>query len=356
MAAETQNVVVLHSRPGVDKPPSESNFALERRKIPECKEGEILVKTLYLSVDPYMRCRMNEDSGSNYLTPWSIGEAPSGGGVGQVIHSRSEKFHEGDIVQSGGWPWQEFSVFPVSGDPTLQKEESPFLCAKSSLLLGIVGLTGLTSYIGLKEKAHIEPGANQVVVISGAAGACGMAAGQIAKLEGCGVVVGICGTDEKCCFLTEEMGFDVAINYKTTENISEHLKMKCPAGIDVYFDNVGGEISDEVIRCMNKDSHIVLCGQISVYNKDVPYPPPLPQDIQDILQTRKIKRDRFLVLNYMEKLPDGKKQLESWVREGKLKNRETIVEGLENTGKAFVEMMRGGNIGKQIVKVAEIVL
>lgn len=121
MAAETQNVVVLHSRPGVDKPPSESNFALERRKIPECKEGEILVKTLYLSVDPYMRCRMNEDSGTNYLTPWSIGEAPIGGGVGQVIHSRSEKFHEGDIVQSGGWPWQEFSVFPVSGDPTLQK-------------------------------------------------------------------------------------------------------------------------------------------------------------------------------------------------------------------------------------------
>lgn len=314
------------------------------------------MKTLYLSVDPYMRCRMNEDSGTSYLTPWSIGESPSGGGVGQVIESRSEKFHAGDIVQSGGWPWQEFSTFPVTANPTLQKEESGYLCTNPSLLLGIVGLTGLTSYIGLKEKAHIKPGANQVMVISGAAGACGIAAGQIAKLEGCGVVVGICGTDEKCRFLTEEMGFDIAINYKTTENISEQLQMKCPAGIDVYFDNVGGEISNEVIRCMNKDSHIVLCGQISLYNKDVPYPPPIPQDIQDILQTRNITRDRFLVLNYMEKFPDGKKQLESWVREGKLKNRETIVEGLENTGKAFVEMMRGANIGKQIVKVAEKVL
>ncbi|KAJ7391397.1 hypothetical protein OS493_018441 [Desmophyllum pertusum] len=352
MAVETRRII-LHSRPGVDKPPTESNFALDRQEIPQCKEGEILVKTLCLSVDPYMRCRMNENTGAAYLTPWPLGEPPLGGGVGKVVQSRSHKFLEGDIVESFMWPWQEFAVLSADAS-NLNKEESPFLCSHPSLLLGIVGITGLTSYIGIKEKAHIKPGAEQAVVISGAAGACGMAAGQIAKLEGCGIVIGICGTDEKCRFLTEEMGFDVAINYKTTKNISEHIKMKCPAGVDVYFDNVGGEISNEVIRCMNKDGHIVLCGQISLYNEDVPYPPPMPQDIQDMLKDNNITRDRFLVLNYMEKFPDGKKQLEAWVREGKLKNRETVVEGLENTGRAFVAMMSGGNIGKQVVRVAEV--
>ncbi|XP_078372282.1 prostaglandin reductase 2-like [Oculina patagonica] len=353
MVTETCGRVVFHSRPGVNNLPTESNFAVERVKNPQCKEGEILVKTLYLSVDPYMRCRMNEDTGTAYLAPWALGEPPAGGGVGKVVQSRSERFGEGDIVESAVWPWQEFVVF--SGEnPYLNKEESPFLCSKPSLLLGIVGIPGLTSYFGIKEKAHIEPGANQTVVISGAAGACGIAAGQIAKLRGCGAVIGICGTDEKCRFLTEEMGFDDAINYKTTKNISEQIKLKCPTGVDVYFDNVGGEVSKEVIRCMNKDSHVVLCGQISVYNKDVPYPPPIPQDLQDILKDKNITRDRYLVLNYMEKFPDGKKQLEAWVREGRLKNRETVAEGLENTGKAFVAMMSGGNIGKQLVKVAEV--
>jgi len=221
-------------------------------------------------------------------------------------------------------------------------------------LLGIVGITGLTSFVGIREKAHIKGSANQAVVVSGAAGACGMAAGQIAKLDGCGVVIGICGADEKCRWLTEEIGFDFAINYKTTKNIAEQIQLKCPTGIDVYFDNVGGEISNEVIRCMNQNSHIVLCGQISVYNKDVPYPPPVPEDVQSILRDRYITRDRFLVLNYMEKFPDGKKQLEAWVREGKLKHRETVASGLETTGRAFVAMMRGGNIGKQVVKVADV--
>lgn len=355
MAAEIpeNKCVVLKTRPGVESQPNDSNFALEKREVPPCNEGEILVKTLYLSVDPYMRCRMNEETGSSYLTPWPLGDPPTGGGVGKVIQSKSQNFKEGDIVESIMWPWQELVVF--SGEnPRLVKEESPYLCSKPSLLLGIVGITGLTSYIGIREKAHINSGSNQAMVISGAAGACGMAAGQIAKLDGCGMVIGICGTDEKCNYLTEELNFDFAINYKTTKNIAKQIQTLCPAGIDVYFDNVGGEISNEVIRCMNQNSHIVLCGQISLYNKDVPYPPLLPADIQTILSSKNITRDRFLVLNYMEKFPDAKKQLEAWVREGKVKNRETVVEGLENTGRAFVAMMSGGNIGKQVVRVADL--
>jgi len=344
--------VILQCRPGVENEPTETNFAVKTMEVPLINEGQCLAKTLCLSVDPYMRCLMNEDSGVGYLTSWDLGKPPSGGGVGTIVKSRCEGFQEGDIVYSFQWPWQEFVAF--SGDDAqLSKERSAFLCSNPSLLLGIVGMTSLTSFLGIREKAHITPGANQSVVVSGAAGACGMAAGQIAKLDGCGIVIGICGTDEKCCWLTDELGFDYAINYKTSKNIREEIKLKCPAGIDVYFDNVGGEISNEVIRCMNPNSHIVLCGQISLYNKDIPYPPPIPDDVQEQLRVKKISRDRFLVLNYMEKFASAKEQLEAWVREGKLKYRETIAKGLETTGYAFVSMMRGGNIGKQIVKVAQ---
>ncbi|XP_068756462.1 prostaglandin reductase 2-like [Montipora capricornis] len=354
MAAEMigNRCIVLRSRPGVENEPTESNFALKTIEISSVSEGQVLARTLFLSVDPYMRCQMNEHTGTGYLAPWSLGQPPKGGGLGTVVKSKCEGLREGDILYSFQWPWKEFVVF--SGDDShLSKESSPFLCSNPSLLLGIVGMTGLTSYFGIREKAHIKSGTNQSVVISGAAGACGMAAGQIAKLDGCGMVIGICGSDDKCHWLTDELGFDYAINYKTTKNIKEEIQLKCPAGIDVYFDNVGGEVSNEVIRCMNPNSHVVLCGQIAMYNKDVPYPPPIPEDIQNQLRNNNITRDRFLVLNYVEKFQDAKKQLEAWVREGKLKYRETIEKGLENTGRALVSLMRGGNIGKQVVKVAQ---
>ena len=174
----------------------------------------------------------------------------------------------------------------------------------------------------------------------------------MARIEGCSRIVGICGSDEKCLFLTSELAFDAAVNYKKAqENIGEELKSLCPKGIDVYFDNVGGYISDSVIRLMNKNSHIVLCGQISVYNKDVPYPPPLTSEIESILKYKNITRDRFLVLNYREKFLQGLVQIGSWIQEGKLKYRETITDGIENMGNAFVSVMSGGNIGKQIVRI-----
>uniref|UniRef100_A0ACB8G410 Prostaglandin reductase 2 n=2 Tax=Sphaerodactylus townsendi TaxID=933632 RepID=A0ACB8G410_9SAUR len=190
------------------------------------------------------------------------------------------------------------------------------------------------------------------MVVSGAAGACGSLAGQIGFLEGCSRVVGICGTNEKCSTLVSEMGFDAAINYKE-EDVVQRLRVLCPDGVDVYFDNVGGGISYAVIAHMNPNSHIILCGQISQYNNDMLHPPPLPPAIEEIRKARNITSERFILLNYTDKYPASTAQLCQWIKEGKLKVRETVVNGLENIGAAFVSMMSGGNIGKQIVHVSD---
>ncbi|XP_040831251.1 prostaglandin reductase 2 isoform X2 [Ochotona curzoniae] len=285
--------VVLNSRPGINGIPVAENFRVEEVSLPNTvNEGEVKVKTLYLSVDPYMRCRMNEDTGSDYLTPWQLSRVVDGGGVGVIEESKHTHLTQGDFVTSFSWPWQTEAI--LDGN-SLEK---------------------------------------------------------IGHLLGCSRVVGICGTDEKCLFLTSELGFDAAVNYKKG-NVSERLLELCPAGVDVYFDNVGGDVSDAVISQMNPNSHIILCGQISQYNKDVPYPPPLPPAIEAILKERNITRERFLVLNYKDKFQPGILQLSQWFKEGKLKIKETVINGLENMGVAFQSMMTGGNIGKQIVCISE---
>ncbi|XP_072343592.1 prostaglandin reductase 2 isoform X4 [Scyliorhinus torazame] len=218
-----------------------------------------------------MRCRMNEDTGVAYILPWQVSSVVTGGGVGVVEESKHLKFQKCDVVTSFNWPWQSQAI--VDG--------------------------------------HILT--------------------KIGRLEGCSRVVGICGTEEKCRVLVCEMGFDAAINYKQ-DNIVEKLREYCPAGVDVYFDNVGGDISNTVIGQMNQNSHIILCGQISQYNKDVPYPPPLPPDTKAILKERNIARERFLVLDYSDKHEVGLVLLSQWLKEGKLKVRETVVKGLENIG------------------------
>ncbi|EDO41818.1 predicted protein [Nematostella vectensis] len=351
MASKQNSRVILRSRPGKVNPPSLENFAVEPVEPPlVCEQGEILVKTLYLSVDPYMRSRMNEGGSVGYIAPFEIGKVLSGGGVGRVEESKSDKFSVGDIVECFGFPWQHYCVLPEDHQ-SLRKVESEIVCENPSLALGLCGLTALTSLIALQERGHIVPGQNQTVVVTGAAGACGSAAGQIAKIFGCGKLVGICGSEEKCQYI-KELGFDSSINYKQVDNMAEELRKHCPQGIDVYFDNVGGEISNEIIRLMNKNSHVIICGQISTYNQDIPYPNPLPQDVQEIVTKQNITRERFLVLDFSPLIPAARAQLEVWVKEGKLKNRETVEEGLENVAKAFLSMMSGGNIGKQVVKVA----
>ncbi|XP_048735463.2 prostaglandin reductase 2-like [Ostrea edulis] len=347
--------VIFVKRPGVDGAPADDNFGFEECPFPPDPEpGEILIKTLYLSVDPALRCRMNEKTGADYLTPWKIGEEAGGfGGLGQVIKSADPEFSPGDILESQfGWPWVAYFKQRQNKQTPLRKLDTALLGGNLTLPLTVLGMIGLTSYLGVKEKGGIKLGHNQAMVVSGAAGACGSIAGQLGRLEGCTTVVGICGSVEKCKVLTEELGFDAAINYKT-EDVKEKLAELCPCGVDVYFDNVGGEISNTVINQMNKDSNVILCGQIAVYNQDLPYPPPIPESIESRLKELNISRTRFLVLNYVEKFEESLKKLAELVLSGKLKVRETTMEGLENTGKAFVSMMNGGNIGKQLVHVAD---
>ncbi|XP_008582280.1 PREDICTED: prostaglandin reductase 2 isoform X2 [Galeopterus variegatus] len=264
--------VVLNSRPGKDGNPVAENFRMEEVSLPDnINEGQVQVRTLYLSVDPYMRCRMNEDTGADYITPWQLSQVVDGGGIGVIEESKHTNFTEGDFVTSFYWPWQTKVI--LDGN-SLEK---------------------------------------------------------IGRLLGCSRVVGICGTHEKCVLLTSELGFDAAINYKKG-NVAEQLRESCPAGVDVYFDNVGGDISDTVISQMNPNSHIILCGQISQYNRDVPYPPPLPPAVEAIQKERNITRERFLVLNYKDKFEPGILQLSQWFKEGKLKIKETVINGLGNIG------------------------
>lgn len=340
--------VVLASRPGKDGVPVPENFRLEETSLSaELKDGEVLVRTMYLSVDPYMRCRMNEDTGAEYLRPWPLCESVDGGGVGVVQSSRCASYTEGDVVTSFNWPWQTHAV--LSG-ALLQKLDPRLVDSHLSYFLGAVGMTGLTSLLGVREKGHVTKG--QTMVVSGAAGACGSIAGQIGRLDGCTSVVGICGSEDKCKALVEDLGFTAAINYKQ-EEVSTRLRQCCPNGINVYFDNVGGAISDTVISQMTKDGHVILCGQISQYNKDVPYPPPVSEEIQETLKNKNITRERFMVLNYMDKADAGIFELSQLVRSGQLKVLETVVYGIENMGVAFCSMMKGGNVGKQIIKISD---
>lgn len=341
--------VVLNSRPGKNGAPVPENFRLEEINLaPDLKDGEVLVRTLYLSVDPYMRCRMNEDTGADYLTPWQISKFVDGGGVGLIDSSRCNNFAAGDVVISFNWPWQTHAVMAGSD---LQKVDPQLVDGHLSYFLGAVGITGLTALLGIREKGHITKRANHTMVVSGAAGACGSIAGQIGRLDGCVRVVGICGSDEKCKAIVEDLGFSTAINYHL-EDVPMRLKESCPDGIDVYFDNVGGAISDAVIAQMNNGSHIILCGQISQYNKDVPYPPPLSEETQKNLQSKNITRERFTVLNYMSKADAALCELSQWIKSGRIKVLETVVNGIENIGDAFCSMMKGGNIGKQIIKIS----
>lgn len=342
--------VVLNSRPGNNGAPVPENFRLEETTLAAVLEdGEVLARTLCLSVDPYMRCRMNEDTSVDYVTPWQLSECVDGGGVGVVESSRCSTYNEGDVVISFSWPWQTYAVMKGS---VLQKVDPQLVDGRLSYFLGAVGLTGLTALLGIREKGNVTKGANQTMVVSGAAGACGSIAGQIGRLDGCVRVVGICGSDEKCKALVGDLGFSAAINYRQ-EDIPTRLKECCPDGIDVYFDNVGGAISDAVIAQMNNDSHVILCGQISQYNKDVPYPPPLSEEIQDNLRRKNITRERFTVLNYMNKADAALCELSQQVKSGQIHVLETVVNGIGNMGDAFCSMMKGGNVGKQIIKISE---
>jgi NADPH-dependent curcumin reductase CurA len=280
---------------------------------------------------------MNE--AKSYVAPFKINEALEGGVVATIVESKSDTFKVGDTVV-GRFPWKEMFV---SKDDVLQKVDTNI--PELSYYVSILGMTGLTAYFGLMDIC--KPKAGETIVVSGAAGAVGMVVGQIAKLQGCRVV-GIAGTDEKAKTLLDDFGFDRVINYKTTTNIYKAVKEACPEGVDVYFDNVGGTISDAVISAINFHARIALCGQISLYNsKEIPMGP----RVQPMLLTRSVLMQGFIVSNYQNRFPEGMKQLSNWVQEGKLSFTQTIVDGFDQLPTALLGLFEGANTGKMIVKV-----
>jgi len=320
--------------------PKDSDFKLVESPIPTPKDGEFVVRVIYTSVDPYMRGRMND--AASYAAPVQLGEVMGGGAVGKVISSNNPNFREGDIVE-GRFGWQVYAVSNGQGVRKIDPSLAPI-----STALGVLGMPGLTAYFGLLDICDPQPG--ETVVVSGAAGAVGSLAGQIAKIKGCRAV-GIAGADDKIAYLTDELGFDAAFNYKTVTDYVQKLKELCPKGIDVYFDNVGGTITDAVFRLINTKARISVCGQISQYNLEAPEMG--PRIILGSLVVKQAKAEGFLVFQFADRYAEGLKQMAQWLKQGKLKYREDIEEGIENTPRAFMAMLKGRNTGKQLVKVSE---
>jgi NADPH:quinone reductase len=326
--------IVLASRPiGA---PSNENFRIESGVLEHLNENEVLVKSWFISVDPYMRGRMSDVK--SYAASFELNQPIRGNIVARVVESRSRSFEVGDSV-AGLLPWATYSIENAANLRKVDTRSVP-----PGYHIGILGMPGLTAYFGITDIGRPMPG--ETVVISGAAGAVGLAAGQIAKISGAHVT-GIAGTDEKCKILTEEFGFDNALNYKSSGNLRKAIAGICPIGIDVYFDNVGGEITNAVISNLNNHSRFVLCGQISQYNNTRIATGPA---ILPVLLSKSVKLQGFIVRNYTDRFGEGLKQLTRWVKEGKLKYKETIIQGFDNLPDAFLGLFSGKNIGKMLVE------
>ena len=329
---------VLAERP--DGMVGEHNFKWQEVEVKSPKEGEMLLKNLYLSFDPAQRGWMEDRK--SYVPPVQINEVMRAGSVAQVIESKHPDFKEGEIVQ-GTFGWQDYAVSDGSGmlSATKVPEDMPITAP-----LSVFGVTGLTAYFGLLDIG--QPKEGDTVVVSGAAGATGSIAGQIAKIKGC-KVIGTAGGPEKCRWLTEEANFDGAIDYKSA-NLSNSLRELCPEGINVVFDNVGGEFLNVTLAQLALNARIVLCGAISRYNEKIL--PPGPSNYMALIFMR-AKMEGFIVLDYAPKFPKAIEEISGWVREGKIIYKEDIQEGLENAPSTLVRLYTGQNVGKQLLKISE---
>jgi len=336
MNQESNTRITLKSRP--DGYPQPSDFELVEEPIPQPREGEVLIKAIWLSLDPYMRGRMRDVE--SYAPSVQLGSVIVGGVVGRVVEARTPAFAVGDLVV-GPLGWQQYAT---SDGRNLLRVDTAL--GPLSTALGILGMPGMTAYFGLLDVCEPKPG--DTVVVSAASGAVGQVVGQIAKIMGCRVI-GIAGTQEKIDYIVDELGFDVGINYKTQDVMSE-LALACPLGIDVYFDNVGGEISDAAMENLADFARIAICGQISQYN--LAEPALGPRNVR-LLTTHQARMEGFLVFQFAARHDQGRRRIAGWIREGKIKYKEDVVEGIENAPAAFIGMMRGENFGKLLVKVSE---
>ena len=319
---------------------SESDFFHREVPIPAPKEGEFLVRNIYLSLDPTIRGWMNETD--TYMPAIQIGEVMRGGGVGVVVESHNPQYAVGDIV-FGMIGWQDYCLGTAStAMPMMVLPKGVGLTAA----LSVLGITGMTAYFGLLDVG--QPKAGETVVVSGAAGATGSVAGQIAKIKGCHVV-GVAGTADKCKWVTDDLGFDACINYKT-EDITARLKETCPKGVDVYFDNVGGDILDAVLAHINLRARIVLCGAISMYNATEL--PPGPKNYVSLIIHR-ARMEGFIITDFLPRFPEAFMQISQWISEGKIKYAVDVVKGLENAPTAINRLFTGANTGKLLVQISE---
>jgi NADPH-dependent curcumin reductase CurA len=327
--------IVLASRPVGW--PTPDNFRLTETGRPELKEGQVRVRNQFMSVDPYMRGRMNDVK--SYVPPFQIGEPLEGGAVGTVIESRSPDLAEGDLVlhMQG---WRDEAVLDTSHAQKLPAIEG----VSPSAYLGVLGMPALTAYVGLLDIAEMQPG--EVVFVSGAAGAVGSVAGQIAKLKGAARVIGSAGSDEKVAWL-RELGFDAAFNYKTAP-VLDQLREAAPEGINVYFDNVGGDHLEAALSTLHTHGRVAMCGAIAHYNATEP--PPGPRNLNLAIPKRLTLRG-FIILDHQDRLPAMIADVSGWLRDGKLAHKETIVDGLDRAPGAFIDLLRGANTGKMLVRL-----
>ena len=335
MPTPVNRQIVLRSRPvGMPKP---ADFDLIETPVPQPKDGEVLCRTIYLSLDPYMRGRIS--GARSYAQSVELGQVIVGGTVGQVLESRCVGLAAGDIVQ-GYDGWQSHAVSKGTGLRKLDPKQAPI-----STALGVLGMPGMTAYVGLLDIG--QPRAGETVVVSAASGAVGSAVGQIARIKGARAV-GIAGSQDKCDYVVRELGFDACVNYKTGD-LPAALRAACPGGIDVYFENVGGEVLRAVMTLLNQNARIPLCGLISEYNATEATPGP---NLRPLLFNRVLIKG-FIVSDHMARMGEFLKDCGGWVREGRLKYREDVVAGLDRAPEAFIGLLQGKNFGKLLVRVGE---
>jgi NADPH-dependent curcumin reductase len=343
-AAMTQSSVnrriVLASRP--QGRPTDANFRLEQQPLPVPKDGEMLLRTLYLSLDPYMRGRISD--APSYAAPVEIGAVMVGGTVGRVEESRHPGFVQGDLVQTYGG-WQDYSI--ANGASAYKLDAS---MPRPSYAIGVLGMPGFTAYLGLLDIGTPKPG--ETVVVAAATGAVGSVVGQVAKIKGCRVV-GIAGGKEKCEYAVHELGFDACLDHKDA-SLPQALMAACPKGIDVYFENVGGAVFDAVLPLLNTFARVPVCGLIARYNAtSLPSGPDRLPLLTTLMLQKRLRMQGFIISDHSARIGEFRREMTQWVKEGRVKAREDVVEGLENAPTAFLGLLEGRNFGKLVIKVSD---